>query len=85
MAEKKNTPAATPTTPSNGGAAKPQPRLTKMEAVRRALAKLGGDAEPRLIQQYVQERFGVEMTTDQSRPTRRTSPARRPRASPSRA
>jgi hypothetical protein len=64
MAEKKNTPAADPTTPSNGGAGKPQAGLTKMEAVRQALAQLGRDAKPRVIQPYVKERFGVEMTTD---------------------
>jgi hypothetical protein len=41
MAEKKNTPAG----PSNGGAAKPQAAVTKMEAVRRALATLGWGAK----------------------------------------
>jgi hypothetical protein len=37
--------------------------LTKMEAVRRAVAELGKDAMPVRIQQFVKDRFGVEMTT----------------------
>src|SRR6267142_438017 len=38
--------------------------LTKLDAVRRALAELGRDAKPTQIQGFVKERFGVEMTTD---------------------
>jgi hypothetical protein len=61
---KTSTPAAAPTTPSNGGAAKPQPRLTKMEAVRQAIARLGWEAKPRQIHKHIRRRFGVEMTAD---------------------
>src|SRR2546421_675302 len=36
--------------------------ITKIEAVRRALAELGKDAKPSAIQPFVKERFGIEMT-----------------------
>lgn len=54
--------AAAPT--PNGQEKSPVPRLTKTEAVRRALAKLGPDAKPAAIQTYVRDECGVEMTTD---------------------
>jgi hypothetical protein len=39
-----------------------EPVITKYEAVRRALAKLGKDAKPLAIQSYVKEHFNIEMT-----------------------
>jgi hypothetical protein len=48
------------------GAAAPQKGkrsgLTKMEAVRRALRKLGKGAKPVQLQSFVREQFGIEMT-----------------------
>jgi hypothetical protein len=38
--------------------------LSKMEAVRRALAELGRDAKPAQLRAFVKERFGIEMTAD---------------------
>ena len=52
MAKKKSTPAA----PGN--------KITKIEGVRRALAELGPDATPTVIQGFVKERFGIEMSKD---------------------
>ena len=60
---KTTTPAA-PAATANGGAASPEKKLTKMEAVRQAIARLGWDAKPRQIQKHVKRRFGVEMTAD---------------------
>ena len=53
-----------PATAPNGGAAKPEPKLTKMEAVRQAIARLGWEAKPKQIQKHIRRRFGVEMTAD---------------------
>jgi hypothetical protein len=36
--------------------------LTKMEAVRRALRKLGKGAKPVQLQSFVRDQFGIEMT-----------------------
>jgi hypothetical protein len=63
MAEKKNTPAGPPATASNGGAARPQAGLTKMEGVKRAQAALGRDAKPLAIQKYVKDRLGIDIST----------------------
>jgi hypothetical protein len=52
MAKKKSTRAA------RGG------KITKIEGVRRALAELGSDATPTVIQGFVKDRFGIEMTKD---------------------
>ena len=60
MAEKSSNSAG----PANGGASKPKEGVTKMEAVRRALAKLGLDAKRGAIQTFVKEQFGVEMSLD---------------------
>ena len=38
--------------------------ITKMEAVRRALAELGRDAKPTQIQGWVKDTYGIEMGTD---------------------
>ena len=38
--------------------------ISKMEAVRRALAELGKDAMPIPIKEYLQSRFGIEMNTE---------------------
>jgi hypothetical protein len=61
MAEKKGTNSAGP---SNGGASKPQAGVTKMEAVRQAIASLGWGAKREAIQTFVKEQFGVEMSLD---------------------
>jgi hypothetical protein len=61
---KTNTPAAAPTTTTNGGAAKPEKKLTKMEAVRQAIAWLGWEAKPKQLQKHIRRRFGIEMTAD---------------------
>ena len=37
-------------------------KITKTEAVRRALAELGNDAMPVAIQGWVKDKLGVEMT-----------------------
>ena len=63
MAKTQTTPAA-PTATANGGAAKPEKKLTKMEAVRQAIARLGWEAKPKQIQKHIRRRFGVEMTAD---------------------
>jgi hypothetical protein len=54
---RKTTGAAATTTKKKDG-------LTKMEAVRRALAELGNDAMPARIKGFVKDRFDIEMTTD---------------------
>jgi hypothetical protein len=38
--------------------------ITKMEAVRRALAKLGRDAKPLQIKALIKSEFGLEMSAD---------------------
>jgi hypothetical protein len=38
--------------------------ITKMEGVRRALAELGPDAKPVAIRDYLQNRFGMEISRD---------------------
>ncbi len=38
--------------------------LTKMDAVRQALIKLGRDAGPTKIRDYVKAQFGIEMSVD---------------------
>ena len=54
-----------PVTTSAGATAKaPKPTITKLEAVKRALAKLGKDATPSQMQPYIKATFGIEMTTD---------------------
>jgi hypothetical protein len=37
--------------------------ISKLEGVRRALAKLGGDVKPQEIQPFLKGNFGIEMTT----------------------
>jgi hypothetical protein len=63
MANTKSTPAAAPTAPSNGGSAKPPAKLTKMDAVKQAQAKLGKDAKPLAIQKYVKDELGIDIST----------------------
>jgi hypothetical protein len=38
--------------------------ISKMEAVRRALAELGKDAKPLQMKEYIESHLGVEMSTD---------------------
>ncbi len=52
---------------TTGGPAKAAAKangLTKKEAVRRALAKLGPQAKPAELQAHIKKAFGIEMTTD---------------------
>jgi hypothetical protein len=39
-------------------------KLTKMEAMRRALADLGRDAKPAQLRGWVKEKFGIAMSAD---------------------
>jgi hypothetical protein len=55
------TKAGSPPAKTNGKAGA---GMTKMEAVRRALAELGRDAKPLQIQAFVKQRFGIDMTND---------------------
>src|SRR4051812_1310619 len=58
MAEKTNTPeAASASAPKTNG-------MSKMEAVKKALAALGKEAKPTVIQGYVKSKFNIEMSTD---------------------
>src|SRR4051794_31513549 len=58
MAEKTTEASAGgPATGKTGG-------MTKLEAVRRALAKLGNEAKPTEIQGYVKKEFNIDMSTD---------------------
>src|SRR5947209_698225 len=51
-------PAAATTAPTNGAG------MSKMEAVRRALAQLGREAKPLQIKDYIKSEFGIEMGAD---------------------
>jgi len=63
MAEKTNTSGTALSTAGSGG--KPGANgSSKMDMVRKALAKYGKDAKPTQIQDYVKKEFGVEMTAD---------------------
>ena len=61
VAEKKT---ETETAQQEAGQAKGSQKITKMEAVRRALDELGPEAMPKAIQGFVMDRFGIEMNTD---------------------
>jgi hypothetical protein len=63
MAEKKNGSMKTASSASPGGEAGGAP-LTKMDAVRQALATLGKDAKPIQLQGHIRKEFGIEMSTD---------------------
>ena len=39
-------------------------QITKMEAVRRAMAELGNDATPTPIQAHVKQKYGLDMTKE---------------------
>src|SRR6516225_6714123 len=52
----------TVTAPAGDGQEK-EKLTNKMEAIRRALAKLGNKAMPTEIQEFIKTNFGVEMTT----------------------
>src|SRR5947208_204336 len=41
-----------------------QPPKNKMDAVRRALAKLGRTAKPAAIRDHIKNRFGLDLSTD---------------------
>jgi len=52
-------------TPGQSKSAKnPQPKISKMEAVRKTLSSLGREAKPTEMQAYIKKTFGVEMTKD---------------------
>jgi hypothetical protein len=52
--------------------AKQQGGMTKVEAVRQALAELGPDAKPTQIQGHVKDKFGIEMSKDHISVTKRS-------------
>jgi hypothetical protein len=56
--------AETPQDVPAPAAAAPKAKISKKDAVRRSLAKLGKKAFPRDIQADVKARFGIDMTTD---------------------
>ena len=68
MAETKSAPqgvaSAQPVKTGGAGVKSAQPPITKLEAVRQALAKLGNDALPSQMQPYIKKTFGIDMTTD---------------------
>jgi len=53
---------------ASGGSGSPQAGpgagITKLEAVRRALTKLGNTTTPTIIQGYVKKHYGIEMSKD---------------------
>jgi hypothetical protein len=51
--------------------AKSKGGMTKVEAVRQALAELGPDAKPTQIQGHVKDKFGIEMSRDHVSVTKR--------------
>jgi hypothetical protein len=53
----------TPARKAHAGNGEVKGKLTKAEAIRRALAKLGNKAMPTEIQAFIKTNFGVEMTT----------------------
>jgi hypothetical protein len=63
MAEEKTTSGGAPAAPA-GEPAPAGKKMTKKEAVRRSLKKLGLDAKPAEIQKDVKKRFRIDMTTD---------------------
>jgi hypothetical protein len=67
MAKKKTSVAGVATKESPAAEAAPtrkKKKVTKLEAVRRTLAKMGNEAKPSKMQGYIKKRFGIEMTTD---------------------
>jgi hypothetical protein len=63
MAQEKTKGEAAPTAPP-GEPTTAKNKITKTEAVRRSLQKLGPDATPTEVQKDVKKRFGIDMTTD---------------------
>jgi hypothetical protein len=49
---------------TNGQQASKANGITKMEAVRRALAELGMDAKPAALQPFIKQKFGFDMTPE---------------------
>ena len=64
MSAPKGVASAQPVKTGGAGAKSAQPPITKLEAVRQALAKLGNDALPSQMQPYIKKTFGIDMTTD---------------------
>jgi hypothetical protein len=62
MAKHKQTTQEPESTSRAGGGGAVEEVASKAEAVRRALAELGKRASPTEIQDFVRDRFGVEMT-----------------------
>src|SRR5262245_55686521 len=63
MAAKATTPKPAGASPQGVGAGQRKP-ISKMEAVRRALARLGRDAKPAQMQPWIKAEFGITMSTD---------------------
>ena len=51
-------------TPEGSASPAKAPVLTKIDAVRQAMAKLGKNAKPLELQSYIKKEFGIEMTAD---------------------
>ncbi len=64
MAEKKNGDASAPPHAPEGKASAPKAKMTKMEAVTRALHTLGMDTPRGDLQKHILKEFGIEMTAD---------------------
>ncbi len=47
-----------------GSAAAPEKKISKMEAVRRAIAKFGPETKPTEIAIFIKKSFGIELTND---------------------
>jgi hypothetical protein len=63
MAQKKTEGGATPAANANPAGAGGK-KITKKEAVRRALMTMGPDAAPKDIQGHIKKRFHIDMTTE---------------------
>src|SRR5207247_2496650 len=61
---KKNTQEKSSGSRQGQGNGAPAGAITKMEAVRRALAELGNDAKLLPLQDWIKERLGIDMTTN---------------------
>jgi hypothetical protein len=73
MAETKTAPKGTagakpaqggPATGAQANAKPPEPPISKLEAVRRTMKKLGDSATPSEMKPYIKAKFGHDMTTD---------------------
>src|SRR5262249_42599402 len=57
-----------------------EPKISKLEAVRRAMAELGNKAQRGQIKDFIKERFGIEMTPDHISTSKGEIPRKRTQA-----